>query len=286
MVESNDDYDDDFPEEELSLKDVYQRGVSTLTETFVLVAALTLIGEVFCFGANLLRFGLFVFLANLLVQVSQGAVALTVYREYHGERLDILEAYLATLGRLPAIILTSILKGLVLAVILIPAAFLISSFQNKTGGALTFFGLIVLGVFAAYVYSHLGLAIPIAAIEGMGAVNSLRRSSLLTKGYRLKTMVVYTLLGFSILILSYLGLVFISKIIDNAAISSLTFFKTPIKPNFIKIANIAGIKGLFIVSLTGYIVQLIWNVFNSSLYLEILIAKQDNQMEDMVQVFE
>jgi hypothetical protein len=142
------------------------------------------------FGGLLLAILAFIILSIIV----EGALTYFAAERYRGQRVSLAAALGRTLSKLLSLLGASILLGLTLAAVLIPAIFATIALSLVGAGPLG--ALILLGaiVVLVYIWVAFSLFTPAILVEGKGSVEGLGRSWELTKGRRLPLFGVYLVL--------------------------------------------------------------------------------------------
>jgi|GEM_PF-1113425 Predicted integral membrane protein len=174
----------------------------------------------------------------VITTVMQGAMAFAVYQVLTGHETSIGDAIKRGLSRLVTLIIAAILTGVGIGI-----------------------GMIILIVPGIFLLLCWFVTIPVAAIEGLGAIDSIKRSMELTKGYRWNILAIIIIVGI------------ITGII--AGIAAAIFM------------GILGMLiGSIIVSLVICIPTAYVNIVNSVIYFDIREAKEGVSIDKLTTVFE
>jgi Membrane domain of glycerophosphoryl diester phosphodiesterase. len=193
------------------------------------------------------------FAHNLLFMCVQGAAAYAVYRNATGRTAPFGESLRYGFARLPSILGTSLLMGLVSVLV----AFL---FIILPGGI---FGGVVALCAIAMIYTRWVVAIPICAVENKGAFESVTRSSELTEGNRMKV--------FAVIVILFVPEQIVERI---AAVATAVAIMRGVP--------FAGLLSLVVtLPLTAYQI-----VTNAVLYYELRTAKEGTDIEALADVFD
>lgn len=151
--------------------------------------------------AQIVILGVAAGLAFIVLQaVAAGILSYGTVRDLRWHRAGLAECLRGSLPALfPVIgiaVLATVLLFVAMAVAALPGAAVMSGGAGTVGTSLMVLGVVVAG---GTIYTALWLSVPIAVVEGSGAVASLKRSAAMTKGYRWRVFgLVVVLVGLNI----------------------------------------------------------------------------------------
>jgi hypothetical protein len=280
------DYDEEPIIERVPVTAVFRRSYDSLVSCLGLVLGLTAAGDIVGWLCNYIPIftGLFSFGAGIVMKAMTGAVAYALYENYKEEEIEFLECLNRGLSRLfPIFILTLI----IFAVSLIAGIVLYYIFSIYSAGVIVA-AVIITAVLCGFLFSAYGLALQFCVVGTYGPIESLKASFELTRGNRLTvflTFMVFVIIGG---ILSFL----LTKIVLS------NIFPTDYTIQQIQsvIMNVTGHKdelsrlGIFnsvllLVSLVRFVLSVFFNVVFGSLYIELFLNRQNDDLEQAASVF-
>ncbi|MDR0550064.1 MAG: hypothetical protein LBI10_11740 [Deltaproteobacteria bacterium] len=277
---------------EFSFKGVKERIVDSLSSLLPMILWLTIIGEAGHFIGDVTDIVFLSLVGGLFALATHGAVSLAVVKNYHNETLTLGQSLNQSLTRLPSLILIFIFVSAAMMGLVIPGVIVagIGGVLSKAvldqatlGLAL---GIIVGIVCLSWGIATFSLSISACVTENLGALDSLKRSRFLTAGHRLKLTIIYFVWGTIVSGISLLA--FYAVFQSTSSIPGVGYFESLSKADFLqRLARVEGtLLFAFVFGIVGFISQFLINIMNSSIYLELLITKNDQMIADMSQVFE
>lgn len=184
--------------------------------------------------------GLSIEIVEMILSLAvQGATAYGVFQVLRGQTATLGESVSYGMAHLGPLILTALLTGL-----------------GILAGTLLF---VIPGIILACLWS---VAIPVCVIERMGAIDSIKRSAQLTRGYRWPIFVLVLMISLAILGVA-IGVVLIVEILtDSVAITTL------------------------LTALALTVVQAFNNVMSATIYFDLRAIKENITVDNLTAVFD